>query len=79
VAEKTGFELESTDEKGNKLTVSVEGNSDMLFWKHDLKIEAVKALLETVDKKDFYEDGKEEAFHEAIQELRDLVNNLEMY
>ncbi|WP_445486426.1 hypothetical protein [Niallia sp. 03133] len=78
MAEKTAFKMESSDEQGNTLSVSVEGTSDMAFWKHDLKIEAVKALLETVDKKDFYEDGKEDEFHKSIQELRNLLNSLEM-
>ncbi|HDX9655207.1 TPA: hypothetical protein ROY23_005777 [Bacillus wiedmannii] len=35
-----------------------EGYSDMPFWNHDLTLELVIGLLNTVDYKEFFESGK---------------------
>ncbi|KXI93012.1 hypothetical protein ACS47_04230 [Bacillus cereus] len=35
-----------------------EGRSDMPFWNHDLTLELVIGLLNTVDYKEFFESGK---------------------
>jgi hypothetical protein len=39
----------------------------MSFRKHDLKFETAICLLENVKKKDFYEDGMEQDFHQYIR------------
>jgi hypothetical protein len=58
MAELTGTTMEARDEKGKlKISVSIEGESDMPFWKHDLKLKAIRELLKTVDKKDYIEEN----------------------
>lgn len=76
MAELTKSTLESYDENGRVLKVTLEGETDMPFWEHDLKLEAVKALLDTVDGKDFYEDGKHEEFHKHLDEIQEILNAL---
>lgn len=71
---KTDLTLSSYNENGVALKVMVEGESDMPFWKHDLKLEAVIALLNTVDVKDFFEDNKYEEFDKYMNEIQELLN-----
>lgn len=66
-----------TDEGDDKISVTVKGVSEMPFWHHDLKIEAALALLETVDKKDFYEDNQEELFYKYMDRLREKLEFLQ--
>jgi hypothetical protein len=73
MAEKTEFTLSD-----NSVTVAVQGETEMPFWKHDLKIKAALSLLSTVDKKDYYEDDKHQEFHESIVALRELLDRIEM-
>lgn len=56
------------------LKVDIQGQTDMPFWKHDLKLEAIKELLETIDKKDFYEANKHEKFQKHMEEVQELLN-----
>lgn len=74
MSQETVVEMESRDEQGNALKVKIEGKTEMPFWKHDLKLEAVKALLETVDKKDFYEADKQEEFHKLIEDIQKTLD-----
>ena len=64
------------NESGQQIKVAVEGQSDMPFWNHDLKLQAVLALLSTVDKKDFYDDDKADLadeYYTKIQEALDFA------
>ena len=64
--------------KGNsQLKITIEGYSDLPFWNHDLKLEAALCLLESVDIKHFYEDGKEEAFFKYMERMRESLKMLE--
>jgi len=74
MSQDTLLSMESTEENGVKLKVTIEGKTDMPFWKHDLKLKAIKKLLVTVDKKDFYEADKDMDFYELIEEIKDLLN-----
>ncbi|OHX51667.1 hypothetical protein [Planococcus faecalis] len=71
---KTDLTLHSYGENGVAFKVTVEGESDMPFWKHDLKLDAVIALLNTVDVKDFFEDNKYEEFDKYMNEIQELLN-----
>ncbi|MFL9651890.1 hypothetical protein [Exiguobacterium chiriqhucha] len=74
MAEKINLTLESFGENGVTLKVDVEGESNMPFWNHDLKLDAVIALLESVDMKDFYEDNKHEEFNQYMNEIQELLD-----
>lgn len=74
MAEKTNLTLESYGENGIGLKVTVEGESNMPFWKHDLKLDAVIALLENVDMKEFHEDNKYEEFNRYMNEIQELLD-----
>lgn len=71
---KTNLTLESYGEDGIALKVSVEGESNMPFWKHDLKLKAVIALLDSVDIKDFFEDNKYEEFNTYMTEIQETLD-----
>lgn len=71
---KTNLTLESYGENGIALKVTVEGESNMPFWKHDLKLDAVIALLNAVDVKDFFEDNKYEEFDKYMNEIQELLD-----
>lgn len=77
MAEKTVLSMGSFDEKGNVMNITVEGSSDMPFWKHDLKIEAAMALLDTIDLKDFAEHDMYEKYFKYVHQLKELVEALE--
>lgn len=53
------------------LKITIEGESDMPFWNHDLKVKAILALLESIDVKHYYEDNKVDeagtSFNEIIE------------
>lgn len=70
----TVLSMESIDEQGVELKVTIEGKTDMPFWKHDLKLKVVKSLLETIDKKDFYEADKDMEFYQEIEEIKELLD-----
>ncbi|PFS66412.1 hypothetical protein [Bacillus thuringiensis] len=48
--ERVKIQFQSENIKGE-----IEGYSDMSYWNHDLKLEAILKLLNTVDQKDFLE------------------------
>lgn len=48
--ERVKIQFQSEDIKGE-----IEGYSNMPYWNHDLKLEAILKLLNTVDQKDFIE------------------------
>jgi len=74
MSEKTVLNMEATNEEGVSLTIEIQGQSDIPFWKHDLKLEAIKALLNTIDMKDFYEVNKHEEFYKHLAEIQELLN-----
>jgi hypothetical protein len=75
--EKTEFVCESKKIGGElEVKVTVEGKTDMPFWNHDLKIKAAIALLETIDYKDYCNDGKENEFHQQLEELQEVIEGL---
>lgn len=53
------------------LKVTIEGESDMPFWNHDLKVKAIIALLGSIDIKHYHEDNKvneaDESYHKIIE------------
>lgn len=61
-------------EDGEKIEITVKGNSSMPFWKHDLKFEAAIALLETVDEKEFAEDDNWEGYHEYVAKVMEALH-----
>lgn len=81
MGEKTKFTLESRNTSNGELEVgvTVEGETEMPFWNHDLKIRAAIALLESVDYKDFAEDSKEREFEKYLQELEETINAIRSF
>lgn len=71
---KTNLTLESYGENDIALKVTVEGESNMPFWKHDLKLKAVIALLDSVDIKDFFEENKYEEFNTYMTEIQETLD-----
>lgn len=66
-----------TMSKGNiatgetELKITIEGDSKMPFWNHDLKVKAILALLNDIDIKHYYEDNlQDEAFESAEEIIR---------
>lgn len=75
MVEKTILSFESENfETGETIKGTIEGTSEMSFWKHDLKFKAVLSLLEDINSKDFYEDNKHELFQKYIDEVQDTLN-----
>ncbi|MGD6870913.1 hypothetical protein ACQCU1_01815 [Sutcliffiella horikoshii] len=74
MSKETTISMESFGEDGVTIKVDIKGQTDMPFWKHDLKLEAIKELLETIDKKDFYEANKHEEFQKHMEEVQELLN-----
>jgi hypothetical protein len=66
--------LESRDDNGEIVVrIQLEGKSDMPFWNHDIKLEAVKSLLGTIDRKEFYEVGMDEEFERYMSEIQEIL------
>lgn len=59
------------------LKITIEGETAYPLWKHDLRIEAALALLETIDRHHFVERGKVEEFEEYIKNLKDSIEMIE--
>ncbi len=74
MSKETTISIESFGEDGVTLKVDIHGQTDMPFWKHDLKLEAIKAILDTIDKKDFYDSNKHEEFQKHLEEVQELLN-----
>ena len=58
----------------NELEITIKGEAELKFWKHDLKFKAAIALLETIDRKDFLEAGMLEEFDQFISKVRKTVS-----
>jgi len=68
--EKKPFILTSFDSDTNeKVTVTIEGNTKMPFWQHDLKVKAILALLNSIDYKDYYEAELDELIEPSAKEI----------
>lgn len=51
------------------LKITIEGESNMPFWNHDLKVKAILALLDSIDVKHYYEDNKVDEANESYNEI----------
>ena len=69
-----GFVMEYTDELGKTIKVTVEGETEIPFWKHDLKLKAAIGLIESVDYKDFANENKEDLYFELMEKLKKTIN-----
>ncbi|WP_339212961.1 hypothetical protein [Solibacillus sp. FSL W8-0372] len=49
--------------------VTIEGESNMPFWNHDLKVKAILALLEGIDIKHYYEDNRADEGFKSAEEI----------
>ncbi|MGV3465475.1 MAG: hypothetical protein ACO1OT_09305 [Heyndrickxia sp.] len=77
MAEQAQINMQQYNENGDlTLKATIEGQTEMPFWKHDLAFETVLALLDSIDFKDFREDGKEELFFKYIQKVKDLLDDI---
>ena len=61
-------------ENDEKFTITIEGNSSMPFWNHDLSFEAAIALLSIVNEKDFAEDDKWEEYDEYVARVMEALH-----
>ncbi|ACV60031.1 hypothetical protein [Alicyclobacillus acidocaldarius] len=68
--------VEITISKSENLEIKIKGSSKMSFWGHDLKLEAILTLLETIDFKDFetIEDQKELA--DKLEQIREMIDDI---
>lgn len=66
--------LVATSEEGEEIKISIEGNSTMPFWNHDLKFEAAISLLETVNEKDFDEDDMMEDYDKYVSRVMEALH-----
>ncbi|GAB6422905.1 hypothetical protein bcgnr5372_26850 [Bacillus luti] len=76
--QKTGDNSACLNMESGDLKISITGPTKIPFWKHDLKIEAAIALLETVDFKDFAENNEADLFFDKMEELQELLNSLRL-
>ena len=67
-------QLSGSTESGENITVTIEGNSPMPFWNHDLKFVAAIALLGNVNEKDFVEDDKWEDYDEYVARVMEALH-----
>lgn len=51
------------------IKVTIEGDSEMPFWNHDLKVKAILALLNSIDIKHYYEDNIQDKGFESAKEI----------
>lgn len=70
----TKLKLNGYTEEDEKITIKIEGDSSMPFWNHDLKFEAVIALLSTVDEKDFAEDNRHDDYYRYAKKVIESLN-----
>lgn len=61
------IETGSTD-----LKITIEGDSTMPFWNHDLKVKAILALLDSIDVKHYHEDN---LFKEANESYEQIIES----
>jgi hypothetical protein len=67
--EAAKFQLCSSGENGEVFKISIEGKTEMPSFKHDLKLMAIIALLETVNFQDFIEPDQLEILDEYSTKL----------
>lgn len=75
--QQTEFKMSSIDPNNGELEISIKGSTELPFWNHDLKFQAALALLETIDRKDFFENNEGKLFLEYMNELKGLLDALE--
>lgn len=51
------------------LKITIEGDSTMPFWNHDLKVKAILALLDSIDIKHYHEDGLIKEANESYEQI----------
>lgn len=51
------------------LKITIEGESNMPFWNHDLKVKAILALLDSIDVKHYHEDNKVDEADKSYNEI----------
>ncbi|WP_280771221.1 hypothetical protein [Salipaludibacillus daqingensis] len=75
MGEFTTFELTEMDPTSGEVTlhIKMEGETNLPVWKHDLKLDAALALLETVDRHHFIECSRIHEFEEYMEELKDII------
>lgn len=49
--------------------ITIEGESKMPFWNHDLKVKAILALLNSIDIKHYNEDNLQDEGYQAAEEI----------
>jgi len=64
--------LIETDET---LKITIEGDSEMPFWNHDLKVKAAISLINSIDVKHYYEDNK---VTEADESYRKIIESTKL-
>lgn len=64
--------LIETDET---LKITIEGESEMPFWNHDLKVKAIISLINSIDIKHYYEDNK---VTEADESYRKIIESTKL-
>lgn len=52
-----------------EIKITIEGDSEMPFRNHDLKVKAILALLDTIDIKQCYEDDLQEEGYKAAADI----------
>jgi hypothetical protein len=54
--------------------VNIEGESNIPFWHHDLKVKAILALLDTIDIKHYYENNLAAEGYKSAESIINAVN-----
>lgn len=57
-----------------ELKITIEGESNMPFWNHDLKVKAILALLNSIDIKDYHENNMFEEGYQSAEEIIRTTN-----
>ncbi|HFJ9332349.1 TPA: hypothetical protein ACGW5B_005843 [Bacillus paranthracis] len=59
--------------KAENVKVEIEGYSNMPFWNHDLTLEVVLGLLNTVDYKDFFESPNYNQLNDYTKQIIESI------
>lgn len=59
--------------KAENVKVEIEGYSNMPFWNHDLTLEVVLGLLNTVDYKDFFESPNYNQLNDYTKQIIEAI------
>ncbi|MEC5308526.1 hypothetical protein [Bacillus thuringiensis] len=59
--------------KAENVKGEIEGYSNMPFWNHDLKLEVVLSLLNTVDYKDFFESPNYNQLNDYTKQIIEAI------